>query len=232
MKAPYDQIAGEYYADHHVTSRNFDSATREGLSTYEFAVSDSGLVVDVGCGRGRVGEFLKVDSDRIVQVDNSAEMLNLEARESCVLRVLHDAESLPFVDSQFSCVAAFLCDAFFGLNFLAEALRVTSTHGTLVATLPTPEWGLPLRTKLEINKGTTRFKTQTGVEVYAPSTLVPRERIAEMLFRVGWTCVNLHPLRLPESSVSISQDILAVAEIMNRAPIDIDLINLVIARKD
>ncbi len=42
------------------------------------------------------GEFLEIDPSRVVQLDSSAEMLALPDREPSVLRVLHDAETLPF----------------------------------------------------------------------------------------------------------------------------------------
>src|SRR5665213_471537 len=115
--APYSRIANEYYdAQLHKTSRNFDEAGRCHLEGWRTLVATDGLVLDVGAGRGRVGEYLGIHASRIVQLDNSQAMLDLVHREQSLLRVLHNAEHLPFGGEQFVAVGAFLCDPFVGLN--------------------------------------------------------------------------------------------------------------------
>ncbi len=80
-----------------------------------------GLILEVGCGRGRSNEFLKVPSNRIIQLDSSREMLALSDRESCCLRVLADATSVPLFDQQFSGITGLLVDPFIGLGFFSYA---------------------------------------------------------------------------------------------------------------
>src|SRR6185437_9304844 len=168
--AAYDQIACAYYAIEHRTSRNFDDAARVALGSLSRRVPPTGIVLDVGCGRGRAGEFLGLDPSRVIQLDNSTAMLKLEPREECALRIRHSAESLPFVNQEFACVAAFLCDPYLGLEFLAESYRVLKRGGLFVATTPAYEWGLPLRTALGLNTSMTRFITRQGI-ILAPSVL-------------------------------------------------------------
>src|SRR4029453_6683308 len=110
-KVPYDALASEYYDTSHKTSRNFDAATQEALRSLKLTLPD-GLILDVGCGRGRCCEFLHVSPDRIVQLDNSIEMLKVVPREPAMLKVVHDAEELPFPYGEFATVAAFLCDPY------------------------------------------------------------------------------------------------------------------------
>ena len=132
-EAAYDRLAGEYYDAGHKTSRNFDEATRGALLTLNLRLPTNGLTLDAGCGRGRCGEFLQVPPSQVIQLDNSPAMLSFAGREPSLVRVLHDAEQLPFPSSEFSVVAAFLCDPFLGLNFLSEARRVLSPGGVLAS---------------------------------------------------------------------------------------------------
>ena len=71
-------------------------------------IPKEGLVLEVGCGRGRCKEFLGIDAFRIVQLDSSRQMLGIEERESCYLRVHADAASVPLFDEQFALVVGFL----------------------------------------------------------------------------------------------------------------------------
>src|SRR5579862_4644069 len=88
----YSLLANEYYEDKHITSRNFDVATAVGVEHLR-GVQHTGLVLELGAGRGRVGEFLHIPPDRVVQTDGSRTMLELEPRESSLLRVHCDARS-------------------------------------------------------------------------------------------------------------------------------------------
>jgi SAM-dependent methyltransferase len=230
--AAYDRIAGEYYHDQHKTCRNFDRTTVAALAAQNLVIPKRGRVLDVGCGKGSVGVYLGIKASRVVQLDSSVQMLALQPREECLLQVLHRAESLPFLDAQFSCVAAFLCDPYFGLNFLAEASRVLEPSGLFIATTPAKEWGEPLRLAIEIDSCETRFKTIAGSEVRVPSTLVSRDRIAEMLVHVGFEAINVIPFRLPADVQPVSQDIIAVADKLKCKPTEIDLLYLIAATKE
>jgi SAM-dependent methyltransferase len=137
-RTPYEVLASEYYDNSHTTSRNFDAATQEALRTLRLTMPD-GVTLDVGCGRGRCSEFLHIAPDRVVQLDNSAAMLKLVPREPAILKVMHDAEELPFPDGEFAAVVAFLCDPYLGLNFLSEARRVLRADWLLLGTTPSYE---------------------------------------------------------------------------------------------
>jgi ubiquinone/menaquinone biosynthesis C-methylase UbiE len=188
--APYDAIADEYYEAAHKTSRNFDEATTSALGPVRNRISADGLVLDVGAGRGRCCEYLAIDSRRVIHLDNSSRMLQVTPREHSLIRVVHQAEHLPFLDEQFSCVTSFLCDPFLGLNFLAEAYRVLKRGGLFIATTPAHEWGNTLRTILKMDKHSTRFITREG-KVVVPSVLVPITQLREMLSRTGFTQQDL-----------------------------------------
>jgi SAM-dependent methyltransferase len=231
--APYDQIAAEYYDSFHKTCRNFDYASLRALEQIRPRVPDRGLVLDIGCGRGRCVEFLGVDAKRVVQLDNSRAMLELVPREECLLRVLHDAEDLPFLDDQFSCVTSFLCDTFLGLDFLAEAYRVLKSGGLFLATTPAFEWGSAIRHKLSIDPSVTRFKTLTGGELRVPSILVPRNKLVEMLRHVGFPedGIEVQVRRLPEDAQPISEDVVLAASALKCDLHELELLYLVLATK-
>lgn len=209
QKPIYDEIAHEYYQATHKTSRNFDDTTVAAMQDVGPRVPASGLVLDIGAGRGRVNEFLGLDPKRVVQLDNSSKMLILEPREDCLLRIVHKAEELPFLEDEFSCIAAFLCDAFIGLSFLSEVYRVLSVGGLLIATLPSYEWGMTLRDMLEIDPSMTRFISDRNTTIHILSTLIPEDQIIEMFLLVGFERdkVELRRHRLPPGSSPISDDI-------------------------
>jgi SAM-dependent methyltransferase len=230
--APYDQIAGEYYDAFHKTCRNFDQTTFKALTSVRSLLPQSGLILDIGSGKGRCVEFLGVDANRIIQLDNSRAMLDLSPREECLIRIQHDAEQLPFLSKEFSCVTAFLCDPYLGLDFLAEAYRVLRTSGLLLATTPAYEWGTALRRGISIDSSETRFKTLAGSEIRVPSVLVPRDRLVEMLRRVGFVSeIQVQPHRLPEDAAPLSDDITIAADVLKCGVHELDLLYLVIARK-
>ena len=231
-EAPYDPIASEYYLAEHQTSRNFDQTTAVALALVRDRVAANGPVLDVGAGRGRCCEFLQVDPSRVIQLDNSDRMLEVRPREDCALRVLHRAESLPFLGEEFACVTAFLCDPFLGLEFLAESHRVLKRGGILIATTPAYEWGAPLRNVLGISTNTTRFITKRGI-IVVPSVIVPHLQLREMLRRVGFdeTKIEVSRHRLPHDAQPISQDISAPALEIGCSPHELDILYCIVAEK-
>lgn len=208
----YDALAAEYYDAGHLTSRNFDSTTKVAAADWRGKLPD-GLILEPGAGRGRVGEFLGVPPDRVVQLDSSAKMLAFPDREAALLHVLHDAEELPFADAEFGCVAAFLCDGFLGLNFLSEAKRVLKPGGVLYGTTPSYEWGSALRGLLGIDIMTTRFLLKSGPQMLAPSFLYRRAQLNEMLGRAGFASeVEVREHTIPSGTSEVSPDITRAAE--------------------
>jgi SAM-dependent methyltransferase len=231
--APYDIIAEEYYDMEHKTSRNFDQTTVEAFRGLKDRVPDTGLVLDVGAGKGRCNEYLGIDTNRIIQLDSSRRMLQLKPRENCLFRIKHRAESLPFLDSEFSCVSAFLCDSFLGLNFLSEAYRVLSKNGMLIGTAPSYEWGVALREEIQIEASITRFITKNGNLVTVPSILVPLEQLREMLIVVGFNESNIQVERhrLPQTITEISPDISLPAKKLGYDVYELIILYSFVARK-
>lgn len=231
--APYDLIAGEYYHESHKTSRNFDQTTLAAFESIKPDIPKKGLVLEIGAGRGRCQEYLSLDAKRVVQLDSSRAMLELQPREECLLRIVHEAEKLPFLDNQFVCVAAFLCDPFLGLDFLAESYRVLTSNGIFIATTPSYEWGVALRSDLGIDNMQTRFVTHAGTRVVVPSVLIPIARLSEMIEFVGFkkpeTMIRSH--RLPMTAEPVSPDIEQPASKLGVDPYSLDIIYSIISQK-
>ena len=225
-KVAYDVLAKEYYEPRHKTSRNFDAATKQALESIDHQIP-SGLVLDVGSGRGRCGEYLGIEPIRVVQLDNSTAMLSLKPRENAVVRVLHEAEDLPFPDREFACVAAFLCDPFLGLNFLAEARRVLSDGGILIGTTPSEQWGRTLRKALELDPMMTRFVLAGGQEITAPSAIYPNKQLHEMLRTVGFreSRINISTHTLPDGTDPVSEDIVSPAKELGLSPYSLGILS-------
>jgi SAM-dependent methyltransferase len=228
----YEQIAAEYYDAFHKTCRNFDVATKAALATHPVQIAGAGLVLEVGCGRGRAGEFLGIPEERIIQLDVTREMLALEPREKSILRIHADATSVPIFDAQFEYVVGFLIDPFIGLAFFAEAYRLLKPGGILVATTPSAEWGFALRGRVDADAASTaRFITKKKETVEVPSTLVPVRRIEEMLLFSGFHEIETYSQALPAGTAPISPDV-ETAAIRARVDLhDLPLIDLIKAVK-
>jgi SAM-dependent methyltransferase len=203
----YDHLAEEYYDPDHQTCRNFDVATAAALPSVRDKVPADGLILEVGCGRGRCKEFLGVEPNRIVQLDASQKMLALPNREDCLLKLHGDASSIPFVDAQFAAVIGFLVDPFLGLQFLAEARKVLRPGGLLLFTTPTTDWGHALRGSKEPNASYATFITRDKQSIEVPSNLIPKDRLQAMLWHVGFSDVTISTHPLPQGTKPISSDV-------------------------
>lgn len=230
-KSSYDKIASEYYDARHITSRNFDNATRAALNAHPFDVPD-GLILELGAGRGRSAEFLRVDPSRVVQLDNSEVMLLLKEREPALLRVYADACCIPLASQQFGAVTGFLADPFIGLQSLCEANRMLVQGGRLLLTVPTAQWGFTLRQHLGIDEMTTRFKMVDREEhVILPSLLHTPDHIREILVLAGFKDIEIHDQCVPDNEDPVSPDIIVVLRILHTDRSHLPVIHLIRARR-
>lgn len=97
--------------------------------------------LDLGCGEGRVGRFLRSIGHRVAGADAAPTMVRLAARHpDAVPAVLADAAALPFGDAAFDLVVAHMClhDMDRMPQAVAEAARVLAPGGRLCACIPHP----------------------------------------------------------------------------------------------
>lgn len=208
----YDALADEYYDPAHKTCRNFDAATQGATAAVRAQFPDAGLVLEVGCGRGRAAEFLHITADRVVQLDSSQRMLCLAEREASLLRIHADATAVPLAGQQFSAVVGFLIDPFIGLGFFAEAFRILVPGGYLLFTTPAWEWGSSLRGNSDPDASSARFVTKRRETVLVPSMILPVNKIEEMLAYCGFEAVGISQHNLPRDAGPISPDIEQAAQ--------------------
>lgn len=231
LTTPYDALANEYYDSTHKTCRNFDATTLAALTSLRPELP-AGKVLEVGAGRGRAKEFLNIEPERVIQLDNSVEMLRFEPREDSFLRVLSDAENLPFPDDEFDLVLGFLCDPFLGLNFLSEARRVLKAGGLLIATTPSETWGKALRGDLGVDEMETRFVLRDGSTLKVPSALYPVAQLRSMLEAAGFgrESIAISSHCLPDHAEPVSGDVIAPAEHLGVSPHNLVLLDLIKAQ--
>lgn len=229
----YDLIADEYYSERHITSRNFDQATKNAFLQLSLNLPIDGLVLEFGAGRGRSTEYLGISSRRIIQSDSSRKMLLTPDREECLLRTICEARNTPFLDSEFSVCTAFLCDPFWSVDFLKEAFRVTTDNGYFIATMPSYSWGIPLRNKLGFKPNATTFITVNGDHISVPSILVSKPLIISQLENAGFFKENIQvsSWRLPGHINSISPHITISADLQRISQYELDIIDVIVARK-
>jgi SAM-dependent methyltransferase len=230
-RAGYDILADEYYSTRHITSRNFDMATLAYLRGKPVSFPNYGLALDLGAGKGRLNEYCGIDPTRIVQVDLSARMLMLPAREPSLGRVQADALALPFKSEAFTMVAAFLFDPFNRDGLFAEIARVTRTGGIFIGTIPHHQWGLALRSGKGRSIDEAVFILENGKPIAQPSVLSQSEQLKDRLADVGFSTVSNETLKMPREVTNISPDIELPARMMKQSVHSIPIVQLVIAMR-
>jgi SAM-dependent methyltransferase len=97
--------------------------------------------LDLGCGEGRVGRFLRSIGHRVAGADAAPTLVRLAVRHpDAVPAVLADAAALPFGDAAFDLVVAYMSlhDMDRMPQAVAEAARVLAPGGRLCACIPHP----------------------------------------------------------------------------------------------
>lgn len=228
----YEALAREYYSEFHVTSRNFDAAMDAFIDRerHLFRIPPSGLVLDLGAGRGRASERFKLDPGRVIEADISPAMLGL-ASHPVLGRVVCDGRRLPFASGSFSSVFAFLYDSFNEVPLYAELSRVSVKGAVFVGTLPHPLWGRTLRRIQGIPEHIARFQLKSGGHIDARSYLSSADQIRARMKAVGFRSVMIMESNLPEGFSEISKDVLIPANALGLEAEELSLIQIIIGEK-
>jgi ubiquinone/menaquinone biosynthesis C-methylase UbiE len=227
----YEDLADEYYDPRHITSRNFEAATAYWIAVNGCPIPGSGLVLDIGTGRGSAAAFCNVESSRIIESDIALAMLKLSPRPPSRARVVCDALSIPFPRESFCAVTAFLFDPFNSHTFIAESYRVLEPVGVFLGTLPHQEWGKTLRSLRGGPSDVARFVSNEGSHVDKPSYLLGEKELRRRFLERGYRSVDAYTLTLPRTETTVSPDISDPAATRGVSPHDLPIVQLIIARK-
>ncbi len=227
----YDSIADEYYLQRHVTSRNFDAATLAYLAQNAVTAPAAGLALDLGAGRGRLTEYLRVPAARIVQVDISLPMLTLRCREASIGHVNAAAQQLPFRSGVFALVGAFLFDPFNETRLFGEVARVLKSGGFFIGSLPHFLWGTTLRSVKAASPSEATFLLQDGRRYVRPSSLSPDEDLRMTLGDAGLLVRSMVSLTLPRTVTDVSPDVELPARALGVSVYDLPIVQCFVAAR-
>lgn len=230
----YDDIAEEYYKDYHLTSRNLDHASREFFSNFIFLQNNTGLVLELGAGKGKTQEYLNINPSYIIQTDLSYKMLLLRSKESCLNKVQCNSLNLPFLKNSFSIITAFLYDPFNLKELYSEITRVLKKNGIFIGTLPHPKFALTIRKKLGINYTKTLLKIkQSNNEEYVQvdSYLMTKAEIKKVMASNYLSLINIYEILLPKFIRKQSNHILTAANELKLTPYTIPILMVIVGKK-
>ena len=223
----YDLIAREYYLPRHVTSRNFDIATRSYLEIRGCKLPSHGPILEIGAGRGNASSYCGINPDRVTQADTSLGMLLVSPRDPCIARVSADGLTLPFRNGVFKAVVAFLYDPFNMPHLYHELARVLEPGGAFLGSLPNYEWGKSLRQLRGYSIDKARLITASGEMIERDSHLMSGREIESHLRQAGFGNVEIADASLPHGDYTISTDVIDPAREVGASPFDIPLLTIV-----
>jgi SAM-dependent methyltransferase len=229
----YERLAGEYYDPRHITSRNFEAATRQALAHIAPPTLRGSTFLEVGAGRGAKSlGYVDLAHSTLVSTDLSHAMLRRQSDQGpSQLRVVCCAWRLPFCAATFDGVFAFLADPYNVPEFYREVRRVLKPRGTFIFTLPSLTWGNALRPAERIPRDETVFVDNDGALVPAPSLLISEDELRDRMSAAGFVIHGMATGTLPHNvpPESISPHVMIAARNLALPPQEVPLVNVVYA---
>lgn len=231
----YDRIAAEYYDRRHITTRNFEAATRA-VTTELLPIPVHGAIfVEIGAGAGAESlKYISLASGKIISTDNSREMLLRQPRGGAtLLRMQCCAWALPFRSGCIDGAFAFLADPYNIPEFYAEIARVLRPRGLFLISLPTLIWGEALRSSEGIPLHETAFVEAGGETVHAPSYLISDDEFVSRLTSAGFVVRAINAGRLPQTVdlSDVSPHVTIAARRLGMSVYDVPLVSVALAER-
>lgn len=174
----YADLASEYYNEElHPTSAALGSASVLSLRRLAAERQDAGQLLEVGAGRGSLGDLRDVLTwQRALVSDVSLRMLS-SARGLPYTRsaqfVLLNAQRLGVRAASIDTILASLADPYSSRRFWNEVARCLRPDGAIMWTSPSYEWASHWRQKSGEPSHRAIFELQDGERVAVPSVVLP-----------------------------------------------------------
>ena len=196
--AGYDELAYEYDYGTHETTRGLEEASLRGFASALPLIElwSRSTVLELGCGTGLLTNELisQTNADQIVASDPSARMLDVAARKlppsnrngkSIILTRATAREAL-LMDPCNDLIVASLADPFLDAAIPSAVATRLKPGGYTFFSVPSRAWGAEERgDRLNIHKGTTRFRTLTGQECRARSHTYDSHELSALFESTG-----------------------------------------------
>lgn len=197
----YRSIAAEYYDKRHMTCRAFDFLNEKIVHVYQnrhTLLKDGNIYLEVGAGRAILLRHILPPSSNIIIGDVCDEMAKFAfpLPQNMTYRNF-SAFNLPFSESYFDGVFAFLADSYNIKRFYQEALRVIKPGSFLFVTHPSILWARTLRQGEGETLNYARFSTLNGGVFQIPSITRSTEGYNELLRNTGFKQVFCEEFCIP-----------------------------------
>jgi SAM-dependent methyltransferase len=143
MRDGWEGEAGKWATFTRTPGRDSSHDTTNVPALLELLPEPGGRTLDLGCGEGRLGRFLRSLGYRVAGIDASPTMVRLAvSHDDAAPAMLADAAALPFGDETFDLVVAYMSlhDMDQMPEAVAEAGRVLARGGRLCAAIPHPTY--------------------------------------------------------------------------------------------
>lgn len=189
--AEYGSVANEYYdVRRHPTCANFRALSKLYVKDEMNSLEPHGTIVEVGCGKAIVPNFLPACKlKNVVLLDSSSEMIRHSSHWEELGVKLHvgDARILDELTSSASLVVASLADPYNDELFWEAVHRSLAYEGVMIATLPSFHWASSFRTLSKSPHDGALFELSNGTFRLMRSLILPLHEQVQLIERSGLT---------------------------------------------
>jgi SAM-dependent methyltransferase len=213
----YDELAGEYYdSSKHPTCSNFRELSELFFQSELPAVLNrDDKILEVGAGLSIAAPIVHnagIPLERLTLLDKSQKMLGYSKRwmEQGAIAIIADACDTGLHSSQFDVIVGSLIDPYNSLAFWLEVARLLRPGGSVLVTVPSPDWSGKFRSLDDQDKA--EFELSDGRRVFIASFVPTVEQQQSWIESAGLVLDQIASFRSDEIHGQLSTKLLVATE--------------------